>query len=289
MKKKGSRTADTSAAQRAYHTLYASEPKVFNDPFAIRLTNPFWRFCLKNKWIAGLIEHHYDWIIPMIGHHVARSRYVEERLDKLVAEGFTQYVLLGAGMDSFAFRRPELEEKLTVYEIDHPGTQMRKHKRIQKLGITVPANVKYVPVDFEKDFLSEKLLAAGFQTNKKTLFAWLGVVPYLTEESILGTLKDISKITVTGSELIFDTLYRSAFTKGKGTMTGKKLFRPTRKKGEPMISGHDPEDLKKLLPEAGFELTGVVSPEDFTRMWFNGRKDALKPWKYSYVVRARVK
>ena len=144
-------------------------------------------------------------------------------------------------------------------------------------------------VDFEKDFLSEKLLAAGFQTNKKTLFAWLGVVPYLTEESILGTLKDISKITVTGSELIFDTLYRSAFTKGKGTMTGKKLFRSTRKKGEPMISGHDPEDLKKLLPEAGFELTGVVSPEDFTRMWFNGRKDALKPWKYSYVVRARVK
>ncbi|NOX84753.1 MAG: class I SAM-dependent methyltransferase [Chlorobi bacterium] len=289
MKKRGSRTADTSAAQRAYHTLYASEPKVFDDPFAIQLTGPAWRFCLKNKWIVRFIERQYDWTMPIIGHHVARSRYVEEQLDKLLEKGFTQYVLLGAGMDSFVFRRPELSGKLAVFEIDHPGTQTRKRDRLKKLGIPEPRNVKYIAVDFEQDSLTEKLSETGFQADEKTLFAWLGVVPYLTEASILTTLKDIAKTVARGSELIFDVLYRSAFTQGKGTMTGRKLFRSTERKGEPMITGYDPDDLKRLLPETGFELTCVVSPDDFTNMWFTGRKDGLKPWKYTYVVRARVK
>jgi len=289
MKKKGSHTADTSAAQRAYHTMYASEPKVFNDPFAIQLTSFSWRFCLKNKWIVGFIEKEYDWIMPMIAHHVARSRYTEERLDELIKKGFTQYVLLGAGMDSFVFRRPELSAKLTVYEIDHPGTQAKKRQRMKKLGLAEPANVNYIPVDFEKDSLTEKLAGAGFNKNEKTLFAWLGVVPYLTEPAIRSTLKELSTLAASGSELIFDTMYRDALTRGKGTITGKKLFRLTEKKGEPMITGYDPDELKKLLPETGFQLAEVVSPDDFIDKWFTRRKDGLKPWKYVYVARAVVK
>jgi len=288
MKTRGSHTADTSAAQRAYHTLYASEPKVFDDPFAIQLTSPIWRFWLKNKWIIRFVESKYAWAMPVIAHHAARSRYVEERLDAQMKEGVTQYVLLGAGMDSFVLRRPELSGKLIVFEVDHPGTQSRKRKRMKKLGIAEPNNVKYVPVDFEKDLLSEKLSGAGFRTDKKTLFSWLGVVAYLTESGIRATLKEISKIAAPDSELIFDTFYRSALTVGQETVTGKKLFRSAEKKGEPMITAHDPEDLKRLFSGTGFELIRVVSPEDLFSMWFAGRKDGLKPWEYVYLVCARV-
>lgn len=289
MKKKGSRTADTSAAQRAYYSLYTSGPKVFDDPFAIQLTSPIWRFCLKNKWIVRFIERGYDWVKPMIAHHVARSRYVEECLEELVKKGFTQFVLLGAGMDSFVFRRPDLSEKLTVFEIDHPATQFRKRERMRKQGIAEPGNVRYIPVDFEKDSLAEKLTDAGFKSNEKALFSWMGVVPYLTEASIMSTLKDLSKIAVPGSELIFDVLYNSAFTQDKWTVTEKKLFRSAKRKGEPMITGYEPDDLKRILQETGFEVTDIISPDDFTEMWFAGKKERLKPWKYTYVARAKVK
>ena len=289
MKKRRSRTADTSAAQRAYHTLYASGPKVFDDPYAIQLTSSVWRFCLKTKWIVRLIEKEYDWIIPVVAHHVARSRYTEDRLDELVEKGFSQYVLAGAGMDSFVLRRPELSERLTIFEIDYPGTQSVKRKRIKKRGLAEPDNVKYIPVDFEKDPLTEKLKDAGFRRDEKTLFAWLGVVPYLTESAFRSALKEFSAIAAPGSEIIFDAMYNSALVQGKVTKTGQKLFRSAKKAGEPMITGYDPEDLERILPETGFQLAEVVSPDDFESMWFTHRKDGLKPWKYTYVARAKVK
>ena len=208
-------------------------------------------------------------------------------MDQLVAEGLGQYVLLGAGMDSFAFRRPDLADRLSVFEIDHPGTQGRKRERLRKLARAEPAHVTYLAVDFETEVLRDALTRSGFSSEDLTLFAWMGVMPYLTEESIVTTLKDVAQVVAAGSEIVFDTLDSSAFTTGKDTMVGRKMFQATEKMGEPMISGFDPPELSRLLAGAGFEMVEVVTAEAFARLWFEGRPDLPGPWEHMYVVRAR--
>jgi len=225
----------------------------------------------------------------MVAVHLARSRYVEERLDQLVDDGLAQYVLLGAGMDSFALRRPDLVDRLTVFEIDHPGTQNRKRKRLRKLGLSEPSNVKYVQVNFETETLRDALTRSGFDSGKLSLFAWMGVLPYLTQESIVSTFKSVADRAAPGSEIVFDALDRAAFTKGKDTPIGRRMFRAAKKWGEPMISGFDPPEINQLLTAAGFETLEVVTPEAFKELWFAGRSDGLAPWEYIYVVRARVR
>ncbi len=129
----------------------------------------------------------------------------------------------------------------------------------------------------------------GFNSGKLTLFAWMGVMPYLTEESIVSTLKDVVERAALGSEIVFDTLDRAAFKKGKETLIGRRMFRVAEKWGEPMLSGFDPPEISQLLTAAGFEVLEVVTPEAFRDLWFEGRSDGLAPWEHIYVVRARVR
>jgi methyltransferase (TIGR00027 family) len=148
--------------------------------------------------------------------------------------------------------------------------------------------VRYVAVDFEKEALREALTRTGFDREQLSLFAWMGVVPYLTRESIVTTLKDVAGCAAPGSEIVFDTMDRAALTKGKDTPGGRKMFRAAARMGEPMISGFDPPEISELLAAAGFETLEIVTPEAFTKLWFEGRSDGLVPWEYVYVVRARV-
>jgi methyltransferase (TIGR00027 family) len=288
MRPEGSRTAESSAAQRALHTLHAHEPKIFTDPFALGLAGPTWRWIVGPRPMARLFEKTYGWLMPMVGHHLARARYVEERLDVLRQDGLRQYVLLGAGMDSFALRRPELSSELAVFEVDHPGTQSWKRARLEKLGHGEPSHVEYVGVDFETESLAEGLQRSDFNREALTLFAWMGVIPYLTEESIIATLRDVAMNAPSGSELVFDTLDRAAFVEGKKKPVGRKMFAATEKWGEPMLTGYDPPELEGLLAEAGLTLVEVMSPAEFTDRWFSERADRLEPWEHMYVVRARV-
>jgi len=286
LKDQGSRTAETSALQRALHTLHGHDPKIFEDPFALDLAGPLWKWLIGPRPLAWLLQP--SWLKPIIAHHVARSRYVEERLDQLVDDGLAQYVLLGAGMDSFALRRPDLVDRLTVFEIDHPGTQKRKRERLRKLGLSEPSHVKYAAVDFETGALRDALTRSGFNSGKLTLFAWMGVMLYLTEASIVSTLKAVAERAAPGSEIVFDTLDRAAFTKGRNTRIGRRMFRVAEKWGEPMLSGFDPPEISQLLTAAGFDMLEVVTPEAFRKLWFEGRSDGLAPWEHIYVVRARV-
>ncbi len=289
LKDRGSRSAETSAAQRALHTLHGRDPKIFEDPFAVELAGPMGKWFIRPRPMAvWLFEKAFPWVMPMIAHHLARARYVEERLDQLTGEGLAQYVLLGAGMDSFAFRRPDLADTLTVFEIDHPGTQKRKRRRLGKLGWPEPSHVRYVAVDFETEALRDALMRSGFNSGQLSLFAWMGVIPYLTRESIVATLEDVAECATPGSEIVFDTMDRAALTKGKNTPGGRKMFRAAVRMGEPMISGFDPPEISQLLAVAGFEMLEIVTPEAFTKLWFEGRSDGLAPWEYVYVVRARV-
>ena len=288
MRKQGSRTAESSAAQRALHTLHGHDPKIFEDPFALELAGPSAKWIFGPRPAAWLLMRLYPWILPMVAHHLARARYVEELLDAMLSEGLEQYVLLGAGMDSFAFRRLDLTERLTVFEIDHPGTQAKKRSRLRKLGWPEPRHVRYVPVDFETQNLREEMMQGGLDDGKLTLVAWMGVAPYLTEESIANTLKDVAIVTPPGSEIVFDTLDGTAVTTGRDSVVGRRMFRAAKWMGEPMISGFDPPEISRILNEAGFEMVEVVSPDAFARLWFDGRSDLPPPWEHVYVVRARV-
>ncbi|MCA9240328.1 MAG: class I SAM-dependent methyltransferase [Planctomycetales bacterium] len=288
MRAQGSLTAESSAAQRALHTLHAQEPKVFRDPFALGLAGPAWRPILTHRASALRFQRCNRWLMPMVAHHLARARYVEERLERLEREGLRQYVLLGAGMNSFVLRRTRLARRLAVLEIDHPATQARKRARLKQLGHTAPATLEYLGVDFEKESLAEGLDRSGFDSDALCLFSWMGVVPYLTKKSFETTLRDITAQSTPGSEVVFDTLDRAVFHEARNNPIVRRMREVTRRCGEPLVSGYDPQDMATLLGRCGLRILEVVTAADFTARWFARRKDGLRPWEHIYVVRAVV-
>ena len=141
-------------------------------------------------------------------------------------------------------------------------------------------------MDFETEALRDALTRSGFNSEKLTLFAWMGVMPYLTEESIVSTLRDIAECAVSGSEIVFDTLDRAAFTTGKNTVVGRKMFRATERMGEPMVSGFDRPEISQMLASNGFTMLEIMTAEAFGKLWFANRADLPGPWEHMYAVRA---
>ena len=135
---------------------------------------------------------------------LCRAAYTEQALKAAALTGTGQYVILGAGLDTFAFREKEFSSKHWVFEVDRPMTQADKKERIARAGWTIPANLTFVPVDFAKDSLTERLIACGFDPSAKSFFSWLGVTYYLSEEAIGKTLAELSSLCADGSELVFD-------------------------------------------------------------------------------------
>ena len=144
-------------------------------------------------------------------------------------------------------------------------------------------------MDFETQALADALTRSGFDNGELSFFAWLGVLPYLTRKSIVATLEDIASCALPGSEIVFDTLDQASLTTGKNTRVGGRMFRAAARIGEPMITGFDSAEIHQLLEAAGFETLDVVTPQAFTKRWFEDRPDGLAPWEYVYVVRARVR
>jgi methyltransferase (TIGR00027 family) len=181
-----SRTALRVALRRAAHQLYDAKPLVLDDPIAIPI--------LGNTYAEELhrtpTRPDRPFSIALRAFLVARSRYAEDKLARAVSEGVMQYVLLGAGLDTFAHRNPY--PHLRVFEVDHPATQQWKRELLETGDLPTPANLTYVPVDFERQSLPEQLHSAGFNPLNATLFAWLGVVPYLTLEAFRFTINFIA-------------------------------------------------------------------------------------------------
>jgi methyltransferase (TIGR00027 family) len=195
-----SRTALRVALRRAAHQLYDAPPLILDDPIAVPILGPY----------ASEIERTPDpaptqkarpFSIGLRSFLVARSRYAEDQLAKAVANGVTQYVLLGAGLDTFAHRNPY--PRLRVFEVDHPATQQWKRDLLASTKLPTPANLIYAPVDFETQSLPTQLAAAGLDPTLPTFFAWLGVVPYLTLPAFRTTLATIAA-QPSGSGVVFD-------------------------------------------------------------------------------------
>lgn len=194
-------------------------------------------------------------------------------LENAVKMGVKQYVILGAGFDTFAFRKPELLKKIKIFEIDHPATQELKLKRIKDLGWEISPSLKFIPVDFSKDELKKALLDSGFDSNSLSFFSWLGVTYYLSREEIINMFKSISSIACKGSSLVFDYPDKDIFNSEKTTNRVQAMVKMAEAAGEPMKIGYEYSELESDLDKAGLLIYEHLTTRDIEERYFKERDD----------------
>jgi methyltransferase (TIGR00027 family) len=198
---------------------------------------------------------------------------VEDRLAEAVARGVTQYVVLGAGLETFAYRNPFAD--LRVFEVDFPATQEWKLELLTKAGIALPANLTFVPLDFEHRTLAEGLARAGFDARKPAFFGWLGVVPYLTLEAFRATLGMIAQLPA-GSAVSFDYALRPETLSPQRRVVFSRLSKRVADAGEPFQLFFMPEEMEREVRGAGFQRIEQVDAERLNELYFKNRADGLK-------------
>jgi len=197
----------------------------------------------------------------------ARSRFAEDSLAAAVARGVRQYVVLGAGLDTFAYRSPFAAKGLRVFEVDYPATQAWKQQRLADAGLAAPASLTFAPVDFERQTLAQGLAAAGFDAAAPAFFAWLGVVVYLTREAIMQTLGFVA--AAPGGEVVFDYGEPlSAFAKGAARAGQAARARRVAAMGEPWITRFVPAELAATLRALGFDTLEDLGPAEISRRFY---------------------
>ena len=203
-----------------------------------------------------------------------RSRFTEDQVQRALAQGVRQYVILGAGLDSFAYRRSDLLDRLRVFEVDHPASQEWKRQQLKRISIQPPQNLVFADVDFETQSLVDRLIASGFDAGSRAVFSWLGVTMYLTTDAIKTTLRAVascardSVIVATYNQplVALDDLSRR--------VTGA-LAAAVGDAGEPFVSLFTPDEAQQLFRQEGFRNTQDYGPEDARRDYFQGRPDVL--------------
>jgi len=270
------KTADGAAIARGVHLLY-ERPVVFADYYALDLVSAGARFVCRSPVLYHLlIRRGLRPFRRFIASTLFAMRSIEERLGDAVHEGFTQYVVLGAGLDSFALRRLDLCRSLRVFEVDHPATQELKRERIERFLGAPPAHLELVPVDFERHSLDEALAASSFDPNARTLFSWIASIPYVEESAVHETFRSIARHSAGGSEIIFNFSSREREAGLSGASTeDRQLQRATRRRGEPLKSAFDPEALLKAVCELGYERVALLDGNQQTQRGFADRSDGL--------------
>lgn len=212
---------------------------------------------------------------------LSRVHFNESRLADFAAEnGKIQYVICGAGSDTFAFRSDN--DNIEVFEIDHPDTQRYKLEKIHELEWNLRPNVHYVPVDFEKERMYDKLLAAGFDPKIKTFFSILGVSYYLTLDVFTDTLRQMAELSALGSEVVFDYPIKT----GDFPRRVKRLEIITESLGEVMRGGFDYNEVSRALYSLGFQIDTYMPPEKVQKKYFDGRQDGLKAFENVSLISA---
>ncbi|HEY8998668.1 MAG TPA: class I SAM-dependent methyltransferase [Edaphobacter sp.] len=262
-----SRTALRVAMRRAAHQIYDTPPLVFTDPLAVLL--------LGSEYLPEVERTRFKLTKPhsvaLRAFLVARSRHAEEQLERAIAQGVTQYVLLGAGLDTFAYRNPY--PHLHVYEIDHPATQEWKRGLLAQSSIAIPQSLTYVPVDFEHQQLATQLAEAGFDSTKPAFFAWLGVVPYLTPEAFRSTLALIAA-SAKGSGVVMDYGQPRNALPLMERLARDSMSARVASVGEPFQLFFTPEDMAWEL--RAFHSIEDLGTEELNARYFTGRSDNLR-------------
>jgi methyltransferase (TIGR00027 family) len=263
---KFSRTAQRVAIRRAAHQLL-DEPKVLDDPLALRIIGSEAAAALRSD-----AKEHHAFSRAFRAFMAARSRFAEDELARAVEDRVTQYVILGAGLDTFAYRNPH--PGLRVFEIDHPATQAWKREQLQSAGILIPPSLTFVPVDFEHQTLANALARSGLNTNAPAFFSWLGVTPYLTREACMTTLKVIAKMPA-GSGVVFDFAIDPALLNAGQRQALDALSARVARYGEPFQLFFDPAKLQDELKTLGFHRTEFLQGAQINARYFKDRSDGL--------------
>ena len=272
----------TAAAARAAHLLVDSEPRIFADSLAALL--------LGDKAETYLRYHREHGDHPLLAgtraQATCRSRFTEDQLALAAARGTAQYVILGAGLDSFACRS-ELAGRLRVFEVDHPATQQRKRALLAAAGLAEPPTLTWVPVDFETDELIASLTAAGLDPSAPAFVSWLGVTMYLTAEAISATLASLSRLAP-GSELVTDYMLTADLRDADGVAYADLVMPDSERRGEPWLSFFTPEQMTGLLTRHGFTGVRDVRQRDAVSAALWERTDLLRPIELSRLCHATV-
>jgi len=279
-----SRTAITTATLRAAHFLLDAEPKILDDSFA----RAFAGFANDEELSKALDTLVYPDFARMRTLFALRNRYAEDELARTIEQGTSRYIILGAGLDSFAYRRPDLMRTLDVFEVDHPSSQAWKRRRVAELGIRIPARLHYVPIDFERETLTAGLAAAGIDFTAATFFSWLGVTQYLSSAAVLGTLREVAELAAPGSEIVFQFIVPEATLTGEERSLVTDLAAGGAAVGEPWLSFLEPEELDAHLRQMGFRKVLHFGPQQATERYLLGRSDGLQLPAYFHMINACV-
>jgi methyltransferase (TIGR00027 family) len=278
-----SRTAQLVAVRRAAHQLL-DKPKVFDDPLALSIIGRESALALQNGQEQSEDPRPS---LHLRAFYAARSRYAEDELDHAIVRGVRQYVILGAGLDTFAYRNPYPEGALRVFEVDHPATQDWKRARLQEVGIPLPVDLTFAPVDFEGQTLSDALLDAGFDPGLSAFFSWLGVTPYLTTGGVLKTLRFIASAPA-GSGVVFDYTVFPSLLAPDQRLIFDTLVKRVDWIREPWQMFFDPAELKKDLLAMGFGHVEDIGPAEINARYFEDRADGLRVGSLAHITDARV-
>lgn len=203
---------------------------------------------------------------------LSRARYTEDALAAAVDAGARQYVILGAGLDTFAFRHKDMLDKLQVFEVDHPATQAFKKRRLGELGWEMPAGLHFVPADFRQECLATVLGKSSYDTQTKSFFSWLGVTMYLSRDEVFATLRSLAAAAPSGSVVVFDYFDVDAFDPEKADPQLREDMAMARRAGEPMKTGLDPSTLAADLGNVGLRLYEDWNQKKIQKLYSQGRK-----------------
>ncbi|MGA2332564.1 MAG: class I SAM-dependent methyltransferase [Syntrophales bacterium] len=283
MESRPSLTAQGAAMHRSAHQMF-DEPRVFDDPLAMRIIGA------ESSSALQTTPQHYA-VAPgselLRAFIAARSRYAEDALGEAVRRGLRQYVILGAGLDTFAYRNPYTQTRLRVFEVDHPATQSWKRARLEEAGISIPASLTFIPVDFETQTMADGLRHATLDHREPTFFSWLGVTPYLTRAVVDSTLNFIAGLN-TGSGVVFDYVISPSLLNPQQWSAFDALSKRVARAGEPWRTFFDPSMLAAELKAFGFTEAIDLGPDEINARYFIGRNDNLKIRGFGHIMNATV-
>jgi methyltransferase (TIGR00027 family) len=264
--RRASQTAVAAAITRAIHYKSGGEPKILRDSISARLLGSD----LPSETRPGGTETEAGVLL--------RSRFAEDRLAEAVQRGVSQLVILGAGLDSFAYRQPSWAHGLRIFEVDHPESLADKKRRLAAGSVFVPGNVAFIPIDFERTTLREGLRDSSLDFAKPTFFTCLGVLGYLTREAVDAIFQLVSEFP-TGSEIAF-TFFSEAIPAQVREFGAKT--------NEQLLTSLDTAELTKDLSDKGFGAFVILSPEEAERRYFQNRADGMRPPRFPKIAAALV-
>lgn len=299
-KSESSLTSLISAFGRAYHSQFDT-PKIFDDFMAENLITRKEYHDIKENMIQGIPffnkeiaeiykdqpEEILKWVtqVQLSPTPLARAAYCENVLDNEIRLGIKNYMILGAGLDTFALRRPELENILEIFEIDHPLTQAFKKERLTEIDQNLPSNLHFIPMDFATTFAYDNLIEKGFK-NDKTFFSLLGVSYYLTKKEFAKLLELLFAQVPAGSSIVFDYADERLFTEKGLSNRVENMVKMAEASGEPMKASFPLLEVEKILEKSNLLIYEHLSPDKINELYFRNRHDYLTAFETIHYIHA---